>query len=815
MYDNDNVTYRVGIDWKDIIIKIIMLALFILFLIWLFPKTNLDVFYDNVYNDNIKTMKEAARNYYTVDKLPANVGEKSSMTLKEMVDNHMLVRFTDKDGQTCDESNSKVEVTKLSENEYSLKVQLNCGGKNDYVLETIGCTNVCSNGTCQTVINNGSNSTIANVPNTTPNTNSSNSIDNSGATVRDDTVYSGDPKNPGYSVTVTLYQHRQAVTTTKTVYTCPEGYTKNGTKCIKNTTGASIDATPVYNPDQVITTDAKYNYTGDYTIYADSIKTEVGTEYSCPTGYTRNGSYCIKYTDATQHLGEAQYTCPTGYTLQNGTCLRTYTATAEYTNGSYTCPQGGTRNGTQCVLTQSAYTSTENTYTCPSGYTRNGTKCVKTYAASYSGGTTTYTCPQGGTRNGTQCVLTQSASATTTYTCPSGYNKNGSKCTKSKTETKAATPGSTSYGSWVNKGTQYYTSSSKAYTGTTSKLVLQGAISGATCGSPCGNKGIWYKYIYYTRTATTTYTCPTGWTKSGSNCTRTTTETINATPSTSYTCSQGGTKSGSTCTLTATATPSTTYTCPSGYTRSGSTCTKTYAATPSTGSGTYSCPQGGTRSGSTCTLTQDAYISTNTTYTCPSGYTRNGSTCTKTYTATYVSGATIYTCPNGGTLNGNVCSLTTNPTVKYGDPTYTCPTRYNYNSSTGKCEYKISATATKLYEYSCPTGYTKSGEGENTKCSKVVQGENQYYCEDASAKLDGTKCIKTVKGTIREYTCPTDYTLNGTTCTKQTTVTIDATVSTSTSTSYKYKWSEQSELAGWEFTGKTKTQTKNYSAGQK
>ena len=58
MYDNDNVTYRVGLNWKDIIIKIIMFTLFVLLLLWLFPKANLDVFYDKVYTDNIKTMKE-------------------------------------------------------------------------------------------------------------------------------------------------------------------------------------------------------------------------------------------------------------------------------------------------------------------------------------------------------------------------------------------------------------------------------------------------------------------------------------------------------------------------------------------------------------------------------------------------------------------------------------------------------------------------------------------------------------------------------------------------------------------------------------
>jgi len=100
-------------------------------------------------------------------------------------------------------------------------------------------------------------------------------------------------------------------------------------------------------------------------------------------------------------------------------------------------------------------------------------------------------------------------------------------------------------------------------------------------------------------------------------------------------------------------------------------------------------------------------------------------------------------------------------------------------------------------------------------CSRVVKTEGKYYCEDSDAKLEGNKCIKIVKGDIKGYTCPTDYNLNGDKCTKETTVTVDANVTTENSTSYKYTWSEKSYLEGWEFTGKTKTQTKSYTAGQK
>ena len=783
MYE-ENVTYKVGINWKDILIKIIMLILFILLLLWLFPKADLDVFYDSIYTNNIKTMKDAARNYYTVDRLPSNIGDQTSMTLKEMVDNKMIIRFTDKDGKVCDESSSGVEITKLSDSEYTMKVELNCGEQKDYILETIGCTTVCSNGTCTTIINNGNNSTNGAIAGNSSNNNSNNnsSQGNSSDTVEDNTDWenvTGSVKDDIYITKVTYYQHKKPVVSTKTIYTCPEGYTKNGTKCIKNTTGATIDATPIYNPDRVVTTDAKLNDGGSYTVYADYIKTKTGTDYTCPEGYTLNGSYCIKYTDATEVDGAISYTCPSGYTKNGTKCLKTYDATYKEGAVSYACPDGGTLNGTKCILTKEASSSTE--YTCPSGYTKNGSSCYKVYTATAKD---SYTCPNGGTLDGSKCKTTSSYNATkkTSYSCPNGGTLDGSKC---KTTSSYNATASTSYGSWVSQGTKYYTSASKAYTGSTSKLVYVGKITGAACGSPCGNSGIWYKYTYYTRSSKTSYSCPNGGTLDGSKCK--TTSSYNATAKDSYTCPNGGTLDGSKCKT-----------------------TSSYNATKKT---SYSCPNGGTLDGSKCTITAKA--TANTTYSCPSGYTRNGTTCTKTYDATKNTGAGAYTCPNGGTLNGSKCTISIDATKHTGDKTYTCPENYKYNETTKKCEYKISATGTDRYSYTCPDGYTKSGEGENTKCSKVIEGNKEYYCEDADAKLNGNKCVKTIKGGISHYTCPTDYTLDGSKCTKQTTITIDATVSTETITSYKYKWSTESYLEGWEFTGKTKTETKTYTAGQK
>lgn len=134
---------RYGINWVDLIIKIILLILFVLLICWLFPMPKLDTFYDKVFNENIQTMKSAARDYYTKNNLPSAIGETKSMTLKQLLDNKLILEFTDKNGNTCDTTNSYVQVTKTLDSEYALKVQLTCGDESDYIIDTIGC-----NGTC-------------------------------------------------------------------------------------------------------------------------------------------------------------------------------------------------------------------------------------------------------------------------------------------------------------------------------------------------------------------------------------------------------------------------------------------------------------------------------------------------------------------------------------------------------------------------------------------------------------------------------------------------------------------------------------------
>ena len=114
---------------KNVIVQFLFVALIIFVLIWLFPlksdlknlKTtsngdnkDLSVLVDRIFNENIIAMKDAAKSYYTLERLPKNVGDKVKMTLGEMLEKKIILPFTDKHGKTCDVEASYVEVTKYN-----------------------------------------------------------------------------------------------------------------------------------------------------------------------------------------------------------------------------------------------------------------------------------------------------------------------------------------------------------------------------------------------------------------------------------------------------------------------------------------------------------------------------------------------------------------------------------------------------------------------------------------------------------------------------------------------------------------------------
>lgn len=225
------------------------------------------------------------------------------------------------------------------------------------------------------------------------------------------------------------------------------------------------------------------------------------------------------------------------------------------------------------------------------------------------------------------------------------------------------------------------------------------------------------------------------------------------------------------------------YSCKSGYLKSGSgdstTCRKTVGGTTKTASASksYSCPSGYTRSGSTCSRTVTK--SATTTYTCPSGYTRSGTKCTKT-TTTYKT--PIATCKEGYVKSGSGTKATCTHTIK---PNKNGTCKKGYTKKNGKC------VRTEVPVFSCPSGYAKSGSGRNTTCSKItvstVNATVKKTCPSGYS-LSGSTCKKTEKKSASvKYTCPSGYWLSGSTCYQTiggTTTTVKPTVKTSCKSGY-------------------------------
>ena len=132
---------------KGIFIKIVLVVLLIFVLMMLFPTKGFVTNYvdekmsetggvDN-FNNNLLAMATAGSGYFTTSRLPKETDDTVKMTLGEMYDNKLLVKFSDSNNRVCDNKKSYIEVTK-KEDEYTMKVNLSCTDKEDYIMLHMG-----------------------------------------------------------------------------------------------------------------------------------------------------------------------------------------------------------------------------------------------------------------------------------------------------------------------------------------------------------------------------------------------------------------------------------------------------------------------------------------------------------------------------------------------------------------------------------------------------------------------------------------------------------------------------------------------------
>ena len=172
MYEERKDTFAL----RDIILQVLFVALFVFILMWLFPTKNYvtnytnnaiteaveealqdfeygggvnsEAFANQLFNQNVLMMKDSAKSYFTLSRLPQKTGESKEITLAEMLEEKIILPFVDSKGKKCDASKSYVKVTK-SDDEYLMKVNLSCSDYEDYLLIHMGCYDYCSIETVQ------------------------------------------------------------------------------------------------------------------------------------------------------------------------------------------------------------------------------------------------------------------------------------------------------------------------------------------------------------------------------------------------------------------------------------------------------------------------------------------------------------------------------------------------------------------------------------------------------------------------------------------------------------------------------------------
>ena len=351
MYDDNN---RKSYFFRDLIVKILLVLLFVFLLMWLFPMPNLNPLYDKVFTQNISNMTDAARSYFTVSRLPQKEGETKKLTLADMLNNKMIIKFTDSEGKSCDAEKSYVEVTK-KDNEYVFKTNLVCSNQEDYVIEYFGCYDVCEDGKCNVEVIEKPNSETKKV-----------------------TEYQ-------------FYKNTESKYIEK--YVCEKGYTLEGTKCIlateiKKEEAASMKCLTGYS----------YN---ENTKKCEKVNTsKVDASLSCPTGYIYASSMdkCIK---GTEDVVDAvvSYKCEKGILV--GTKCIISNLEVKAAEKEYSCKEG-ILSGTKCIINTTKEVDAEKEYSCKEGKL-DGTKCIVDTTKEVDA-TLTYKCSKG-TVSGSSCII--------------------------------------------------------------------------------------------------------------------------------------------------------------------------------------------------------------------------------------------------------------------------------------------------------------------------------------------------------------------------------------------------------------------------
>ncbi len=516
-------------------------------------------------------------------------------------------------------------------------------------------------------------------------------------------------------------------------YDCGTGYSYNSTikKCERTLSAVASKICP-----------SGYAYKSNSNRCEKVVST--GAAPICASGYSYSTTNRRCEKTLTQNASKV---CSAGYAYipARNRCEKTTTATA-----GKVCSSGYAFRNNRCEKT----TTTTASKVCSSGYTFKNNRCEKTLTQGAS-----KVCGAGYSYISTRNRCEKTTTSTASKVCSTGYAFRNNRCEKTVTQARnvvySCSPRTESYAHVVLVGDKCHTTYSGQYANYCTVpgcLEITNANQSSSCPSGFSSSGSSCSKLV---TTAFSFSCPSGYSRSGTTCSK-----LNA-AAFSYSCPSGYSRSGSSCSKLQTTGFS--YSCPSGYSRSGSSCSKLLTTAFS-----YNCPNGYSRSGSLCSKLQTAAFS----YSCPNDYTKSGSSCSK-----LVANSNTWSCPSGYTRSGSTCSKTLSNNFSYR-----CPTNYQLGSN-GSC----SRYQSKGYSLSCDNNTFTANIGTEI-CEKTLTATHINKCNDPRYTLAGSSCsllldeketwvcsdsdyFKTSETNCRKQTdtnlagnCPAGYVKNGTEC---------------------------------------------------
>jgi len=434
------------ISLADILIRLIMGVIFVLLAVWLVGLSNKDLntslsaLTDQIFADNVDRMKEAAKGYFTTERLPQKVGEVKTISLAEMYSKKLILEVKDKYGNVCSAANSYVSVEKM-DTEYQMKVYLECGEESDYIIVIMGCYDYCSTTICEkkeTVVEKKVVNDVTYEYEYAKTTGGYWTEYGSWSEWSKVSVTKESYRDVETKTASEEYSYNKNVTETKyadVTKSCPSGYQLNGdgTKCYKtvsSTSTVSFNTCPSKSGYSVVQNGSNCIYT----------KTDTTNPSACPSTY--EGYALVSQDGFNCNYGKietADPVCPTVYgdgtyeSISNFTCYyrasenkcnRVYYSVLvyDYCNGIVCGSHNEKRYYDDCHV---EYNIIDTPASCKVGYTNINGVCTKTSSSSISA-----SCPSGYIKADGTCAKT--TTVTESATCPSGYSKNsdGTKCTK-------------------------------------------------------------------------------------------------------------------------------------------------------------------------------------------------------------------------------------------------------------------------------------------------------------------------------------------------------------------------------------------------